>query len=393
MHVCAVLAWCTHTNLRVGVVAARCQHVDGSVHVHDGFVRSVQPVRTRQSSGVELSRVDSTDLLSTWRSTIRRHLLLCFSFYLVLPNLTHSSLCRSDKDSPGEQQPLWWLSHPLSALRRHAPGLQLVRSFSLSNDSYHYSDFKVPSVLRTASVRRSIVWQLGSDICGAAVVLRLMSHTGALITVNLTTATTPSKQLDTLYIRPYEPLDALHVRPPPADKTSAENYITYSPHSHTFMLLASHLTFHASTRHFRWQLPVLVPITLYLPIILSFEGLPIYSWAMHYQHNVTGPAVVAPSVALLHQHGPNSACSAGGDTSLGSVQPAMQWNIWHLLGLHAGHERLELSGCAGIEWLDLPPDLGRWVMYCQETEWRDIILEIEFVDRDAIVPQLLPAPV
>ena len=306
----------------------------------------------------------------------------------MLPNLTRTTkreraerkrkvveLSWEEQYTPELQPPLWSLRHPFSELRHHARDLQLLRSFSLPFYYTNTSTWYVP-VLRNAKVRNAVVWQLRSEVCGSINLLHLISNTNVSITVHLTTAVAPAS-----------PSTPIYTLPAAADEWSAQNEIVYSPHSHTSMLPVSHHLVERPTasRHFRWRLPALVPFTLYLPIATATGP----SWVLRQCHNGTSPTGAAQSagVMLLHQHQGHDRCPVGEDTTLWPREPAMRWDVWHLLGLQAGQQRLELI---------LPVSTRRLLSAeeretCEALRPADLMLEIEFVDR-AADPSLLPAP-
>ena len=313
-------------------------------------------------------------------------------FLLVLPNLTRTTTHRERGECPPKdvelswperyepelQPPLWWLTHPLSELHHKAAGLHLIRSFTLPRYYSNRSEWYVP-VLSAANVSNAAIWQLRSDECGSSIVLQLTSNTNATVTVNLTTAERPSRALN-------------YSRPEVAEEWSALNQITYSPHSYTFMLPAAYLLNHSSSalRHFYWRLPTLVPITLYLPTS-TVGGSDYPSWSRRHCRNPASDIDSSQAAATggvhdgitalhyLHQHTPNSRCPVGEDMTLWPREPAMKWDVWHFLGVHAGHERVEL--------------MLRYEVSCDATQPADVVLDIEFFDRDVEDVPELPSPV
>ena len=357
--------------------------------------RPHSPWRWPDEFSPQLVIVSPRDVLQ--QQQVKRAEVACHEpFLLVLPNLTRTTprelaeqkragwkhedveLSWEEQYEPEKQPPLWWLTHPLSEPRQHAVGLQLIRSFVIPRYYSGRSAWHVP-LLKAAKVRNADVWQLHSDVCGSVNLLHLTSNTNVSITVNLTTAAQPSSPLS-------------YTRPLVAEESTALNQIVYSPHSYTFMLPATHLNRSIAYRRFHWRLPARVPITLYLPTstVNSSSGHPSDSghprWSRRHCHNATEPPHSRTSALhFLHQHQPHQRCPNAEDTTRWPHEPALQWDVWHVVELQAGRERVELVfRCDGVWW-------GHGTSSCDATQPADVVLDIEFVDRDADVP-LLPVP-
>jgi hypothetical protein len=100
------------------------------------------------------------------------------------------------------------------------------------------------------------------------------------------------------------------------------------------------LNLSASSAHFRWELPMHTLITLYLPrdprLYGSGDRSPVWS-VMHCLSSQ------APSVHLLYQRQANSCCPVGEEYWKWAGDPMQYHEVWHLLGVQKGANRLELQ--------------------------------------------------
>jgi hypothetical protein len=315
-------------------------------------------------------------------------------FFVALPALKEQPLpvsceawttnCTADTDE--SQPPLWSFRHPLSELRKHAPSLRLIRSFVLGSNRF---DGLPPP---PASFDSAVVWELESDMPDIVNTLHLVSSSGQHISISFITS-----ECDTAWISWKQPLlSPRHVR-----EDLLINWLSFSPLTYTFFLeppsrglererescnftaLQSPtvcMKLSASSRHFRWQLPVLTPITLYLPKDRRLLDRGSRAWSV-LQCGNRSLTSQAPSVHLLYQHQIITRCMVG-EKSRPPADPLAAYEVWHLLGMMEGYNHLELQYSA--LWRG-NSELA-WYLHDHKC-WRDneeveadVLLEIDFYD-------------
>ena len=315
------------------------------------------------------------------------------AFYLVLPALLQQpepAACESwmtncTADTDESQPPLWSFRHPLRELRKHAPSLRLIRSFVLGSER----DKGLPPL--PASFDSAAVWELESDMPGIVNVLHLVSASGRTIRINLTTSTHDWSSFS---------LKQPSLSPRSVKQHLLINRVSFSPFTYTFFIEpptrardrqrewckftalqppAVCLNLSASSRHFRWQLPILTPITLYLPRDRRLWSGENQAWSV-LQCGNRSLTSRAPSLHLLYQHEMFSVCVHGPHSR--AADPLVVYEVWHLLGMMEGHNRLELQYHApqhGHPELDWYQHQHKCWMDNRPAE-PDVLLEIDFYD-------------
>jgi len=120
--------------------------------------------------------------------------------------------------------------------------------------------------------------------------------------------------------------------PTPRERT---RHRRHEPRNVTVVQLSTiYLNLSASSAYFQWQLPMHTPITLYLPRAPRLDG-----WTVMRCSGRTLSSQCTCCINIRSAHAAQWERSAGSDTG----DSRQYYEVWHLLGLQTGANRLELQ--------------------------------------------------